>query len=126
MIPNFFYAGRVGPTRQSFFPRPFWNFFRYGLGSWQLTTGWLWWCLQIAHDPKLPKDLTSIRCPDCGELGSLYFGLQPEDPECVEASCPCGGGFASYDPVLAKRVQKVVSQRQAFKGATNGAFGTRA
>lgn len=121
MIPNYFYVGKAGG---GFYSRPFWNFIRYGLGSWQITTGWLWWCLQFAHDRKL-KDLPSIRCPDCGEVGALYFGFWRGDEECVEASCICGGGFVSYDSDLASMVQKLVLQRAAAKGAIHG-IGARA
>lgn len=37
-------------------------------------------------------DLSAVRCPDCGKPGDLYFWT---DGNRVEASCSCGGGFAS-------------------------------
>jgi hypothetical protein len=40
-----------------------------------------------------PVDLSNIRCPDCGQVGQLYFRTEVR----VDASCPCGGGFTSTE-----------------------------
>lgn len=56
-------------------------------------------------------DLSSVRCPDCGKTGELYFWT---DGTRVEASCTCGGGFASQgDDDMVRAVRAVMPRSGA-------------